>query len=77
MHGQNVRPRQAFAGQNPKFTGQLFDDRLLFAGLFSGSGLDSSRAVEFPDRWSRGTQALGTRLEPHTKECLQAKLKIP
>ena len=32
MHGQNVRPGQAFAGQKLKFTEHLSDDRLLFAG---------------------------------------------
>ena len=33
MPGQSDRPDLYFAGQNVKFTGQLSDDRLLFAAL--------------------------------------------
>ena len=33
MHGHDVRPGLAFAGQKLKFTGHLSDDRLLVAGL--------------------------------------------
>ena len=36
MHGHNVRPGQAFAGQKLKFTAQLSDDQLLFGGLHLG-----------------------------------------